>query len=39
MWERTRALLRDALGITDERLVSLGYAAQLLRASDDPDAS
>jgi adenylate cyclase, class 2 len=31
--------LRDALGITDERLVALGYAAQLLRASSDSDAS
>jgi adenylate cyclase class IV len=31
--------LRDALGITDERLVALGYAAQLLRASGDTDAS
>jgi adenylate cyclase class IV len=31
--------LRDALGITDERLVALGYAAQLLRASGDPEAS
>ncbi len=27
------------LGITDERLVALGYAAQLLQASSDPDAS
>jgi adenylate cyclase, class 2 len=31
--------LRDALRITDERLVALGYAAQLLRASSDPKAS
>jgi adenylate cyclase class 2 len=34
------AELRDALGITDDRLVALGYAAQLLRTSGgDPDAS
>lgn len=31
--------LRDALGITDERLVALGYAAQLLRANGDATAS
>jgi hypothetical protein len=36
---RLIAELRDALGITDERFVALGYAAQLLRASSDPDAS
>jgi adenylate cyclase class IV len=36
---RLIAELRDALGITDERLVALGYAAQLLRASGDTDAS
>lgn len=36
---RLVAELRDALGVTDERLVALGYAAQLLRASGDPDAS
>jgi adenylate cyclase class IV len=36
---RLVAELRDALGITDERLVALGYAAQLIRASSDPDAS
>jgi adenylate cyclase class IV len=36
---RLIAKLRDALGITDERLIPLGYAEQLLRASDDPDAS
>ncbi|MGH2878384.1 MAG: hypothetical protein ACRDK4_02090 [Solirubrobacteraceae bacterium] len=35
---RLIAELRDALGITDERLVALGYAAQLLRGSGDPDA-
>lgn len=35
---RLIAELRDALGITDERLVALGYAAQLLQASSDPDA-
>lgn len=33
------AELRDALGITDERLVALGYAAQLLQASGDTAAS
>ncbi len=33
---RLIAELRDALGITDERLVALGYAAQLLQASSDP---
>jgi adenylate cyclase class 2 len=32
---RLVAELRDALGITDERLVSLGYAAQLLQAGGD----
>jgi adenylate cyclase class IV len=31
------AELRDSLGITDQRLVALGYAAQLLRASGDSD--
>jgi adenylate cyclase class IV len=31
--------LRDALGITDERLVALGYAEQLLGGNSDPDAS
>jgi adenylate cyclase class IV len=36
---RLVAELRDVLGITDERLVALGYAAQLLRAGDDSDAS
>jgi adenylate cyclase, class 2 len=36
---RLVAELRDALGITDERLVALGYAAQLIRANGDPDAS
>jgi len=36
---RLVAELRDALGITDERLVALGYAAQLLPASGDTDAS
>jgi adenylate cyclase class IV len=36
---RLVAELRDALGITDERLVALGYGAQLLRASGDPNAS
>jgi adenylate cyclase, class 2 len=36
---RLIAELRDALGITDERLVALGYAAQLLRASSKTDAS
>jgi adenylate cyclase class IV len=36
---RLVAELRDALGITDERLIALGYAAQLLRASGYPDAS
>jgi adenylate cyclase class IV len=36
---RLVAELRDALGITDERLVALGYAAQLLRASGDTTAS
>jgi adenylate cyclase class 2 len=36
---RLIAELRDALGITDERLVALGYAAQLLHASGDPKAS
>jgi adenylate cyclase class IV len=36
---RLVAELRDALGITDERLIALGYAAQLLRASGDTDAS
>jgi adenylate cyclase class IV len=36
---RLIAELREALGITDERLVALGYAAQLLRASGDPEAS
>jgi hypothetical protein len=34
-----RAELRDALGITDDRLIALGYAAQMLRASGDTDAS
>jgi hypothetical protein len=33
---RLVAELRDALGITDERLVAPGYAAQLLPASGDP---
>jgi adenylate cyclase class 2 len=33
------AELRDALGITDERLVAVGYATQLLRASGDTTAS
>jgi adenylate cyclase class IV len=36
---RLVAELRDALGITDERLVALGYAAQLLRASGETAAS
>jgi adenylate cyclase class IV len=36
---RLIAELRDALGITDERLVALCYAAQLLRASSDATAS
>jgi adenylate cyclase class 2 len=36
---RLIAELRDALGITDERLVALGYAAQLLQAGGDPGAS
>lgn len=36
---RLVAELRDALGITDERLVALGYAAQLLRASSDTNTS
>ncbi len=36
---RLVAELRDALGITDERLIALGYAAQLLRASDETTAS
>jgi hypothetical protein len=36
---RLVAELRDALGITDERLVALGYAAQLLRASGEIAAS
>jgi adenylate cyclase class IV len=36
---RLVAELRDALGITDERLVAVGYAAQLLRASGDTTAS
>lgn len=36
---RLVAELRDALGITDERLVALGYAAQLLTASGDTDSS
>lgn len=36
---RLVAELRDALGITDDRLVALGYAAQLLWASGDPSAS
>ncbi len=36
---RLVAELRDALRITDERLIALGYAAQLLRTSGDPDAS
>jgi adenylate cyclase class IV len=36
---RLIAELRQALGINDERLIALGYAAQLLRASGDPDAS
>jgi adenylate cyclase, class 2 len=35
---RLVAELRDALGITDERLVALGYASQLFRASGDTDA-
>jgi adenylate cyclase class IV len=34
---RLIAELRDALGIADDRLVALGYAAQLLRASGDLD--
>ncbi len=33
------AELRDALGIADERLVALGYAAQLLRLAGEPAAS
>lgn len=36
---RLIAELREALGITDERLVTLGYAEQLLGANSDPDAS
>jgi adenylate cyclase class IV len=36
---RLVAELRDALGITDERLVALGYAAQLLPANGDATAS
>lgn len=36
---RLVAELRDALRITDERLVALGYAAQLLRVSGDTTAS
>jgi adenylate cyclase class IV len=36
---RLVAELRDALGITDERLVALGYAAQLFRVSGDLNAS
>lgn len=36
---RLVAGLRDALGITDERLVALGYAAQLLRTNGDATAS
>lgn len=35
---RLVAELRSALGITDERLIALGYAEQLLRANDDPDS-
>jgi adenylate cyclase class IV len=31
---RLVAELRDALGITDERLIALGYAAQLIRGDD-----
>jgi len=36
---RLVAELREALGITDERLVTLGYAEQLLGANSNPDAS
>jgi adenylate cyclase, class 2 len=36
---RLIAELRDALRITDERLIALGYAALLLRAGIDRDAS
>lgn len=36
---RLVAELREALGITDERLVVRGYAEQLLGANSDPDAS
>jgi adenylate cyclase class IV len=36
---RLVAELHDALGITDERLVVLGYAEQLLRTDGDPGAS
>lgn len=36
---RLVAELRDALGITDERLVALGYAAQLLHAGGDTGSS
>ena len=36
---RAVAELRDALGITDERLVALGYVAQLLRTNGDTTAS
>jgi predicted adenylyl cyclase CyaB len=37
--QRLIAELREALGITDERLVALGYAEQLLRARGDLHAS
>ncbi len=36
---RLVAELSDALGITDDRLIALGYAAQLLQASGDADAA
>lgn len=35
---RLVAQLREALGIDDQRLVALGYAAQLLRDGGDPEA-